>query len=108
MERFSDEALVLSTIDFGEADRIVTLFTRAHGRLSAFAAGARDAARPLGLGRGLAAGAAAAPELEGAELEDAELEGAGERAGERAEAGEEAGRGMVDSHSVDPDNHRIS
>lgn len=36
-----DEALVLSTIDYGEADRIVTLFTRARGRLSAFAAGAR-------------------------------------------------------------------
>ena len=45
MERFSDEALVLSTIDFGEADRIVTLFTRGHGRLSAFAAGARKSKR---------------------------------------------------------------
>ena len=45
MERFSDEALVLSTIDFGEADRIVTLFTREHGRLSAFAAGARKSKR---------------------------------------------------------------
>ena len=45
MERFSDEALVLSTLDFGEADRIVTLFTRAHGRLSAFAAGARKSKR---------------------------------------------------------------
>lgn len=41
MDRFFDEALVLSTVDFGEADRIVTLFTRGHGRLSAFAAGAR-------------------------------------------------------------------
>ncbi|MFZ5444958.1 MAG: DNA repair protein RecO [Myxococcota bacterium] len=41
MDRFSDEALVLSSVDFGEADRIVTLFTRGHGRLSAFAAGAR-------------------------------------------------------------------
>ncbi len=45
MDRFSDEALVLSTIDFGEADRIVTLFTRGHGRLSAFAAGARKSKR---------------------------------------------------------------
>jgi DNA repair protein RecO (recombination protein O) len=36
-----DEALVLSSIDYGEADRIVTLFTRERGRLSAFAAGAR-------------------------------------------------------------------
>ena len=41
MERFADEALVLGTVDFGDADRIVTLFTRGHGRLSAFAAGAR-------------------------------------------------------------------
>jgi DNA repair protein RecO (recombination protein O) len=45
MDRFSDEALVLSTLDFGEADRIVTLFTRGHGRLSAFAAGARKSKR---------------------------------------------------------------
>ena len=45
MDRFTDEALVLSTIDFGEADRIVTLFTRGHGRLSAFAAGARKSKR---------------------------------------------------------------
>ncbi len=45
MDRFSDQALVLSAVDFGEADRIVTLFTRAHGRLSAFAAGARKSKR---------------------------------------------------------------
>jgi DNA repair protein RecO (recombination protein O) len=45
MERFVDEALVLSTVDYGEADRIVTLFTRGHGRLSAFAAGARKSKR---------------------------------------------------------------
>lgn len=45
MDRFRDEALVLSTVDFGEADRIVTLFTRGHGRLSAFAAGARKSKR---------------------------------------------------------------
>lgn len=40
-----DEALVLSTVDYGEADRIVTLFTRGRGRLSAFAAGARKSKR---------------------------------------------------------------
>lgn len=40
-----DEALVLSTVDYGEADRIVTLFTRDRGRLSAFAAGARKSKR---------------------------------------------------------------
>ncbi len=45
MDRFSDQALVLSTVDFGEADRLVTLFTREHGRLSAFAAGARKSKR---------------------------------------------------------------
>ena len=28
-----DEALVLSTVDYGEADRVVTLFTRERGRL---------------------------------------------------------------------------
>jgi DNA repair protein RecO (recombination protein O) len=45
MDRFQDEALVLGTVDFGEADRVVTLFTRGHGRLSAFAAGARRSKR---------------------------------------------------------------
>ena len=40
-----DEALVLSTVDYGEADRIVTLFTKDRGRLSAFAAGARTSKR---------------------------------------------------------------
>ncbi|MBL8924583.1 MAG: DNA repair protein RecO [Myxococcaceae bacterium] len=39
------EALVLSSVDYGEADRIVTLFTRERGRLSAFAAGARKSKR---------------------------------------------------------------
>jgi DNA repair protein RecO (recombination protein O) len=45
MERFVDEALVLSTVDYGEADRIVTMLTREHGKLSAFAAGARKSKR---------------------------------------------------------------
>jgi DNA repair protein RecO (recombination protein O) len=45
MDRFTDEALVLSSLDYGEADRIVTLLTRGHGRLSAFAAGARKSKR---------------------------------------------------------------
>jgi DNA repair protein RecO (recombination protein O) len=44
-DRFVDEALVLSCVDYGEADRVVTLFTRGHGRLSAFAAGARKSKR---------------------------------------------------------------
>ena len=42
MERFVEEALVLGTVDYGEADRLVTLFTRGTGKLTAFAAGAAD------------------------------------------------------------------
>ncbi len=45
MERFEDEAVVLSLVDYGDADRVVTLFTRGHGRLSAFAPGARKSKR---------------------------------------------------------------
>jgi DNA repair protein RecO (recombination protein O) len=45
MDRYSDEALVLSTVDYGEADRLVTLLTREHGKLTAFAAGARKSKR---------------------------------------------------------------
>lgn len=45
MERFVEEAIVLSSVDYGDADRIVTLFTRGRGRLSAFAAGARKSRR---------------------------------------------------------------
>jgi DNA repair protein RecO (recombination protein O) len=45
MERFVERALVLSTVDFGDADRIVTLFTEERGKLTAFAAGARKSKR---------------------------------------------------------------
>lgn len=45
MERFSTRAVVLSTVDFGEADRVVTFLTEEHGRLSAFANGARKSKR---------------------------------------------------------------
>jgi DNA repair protein RecO (recombination protein O) len=45
VERFVDEALVLGTVDYGEADRLVTLFTRGRGKLTAFAAGARKSRR---------------------------------------------------------------
>ncbi|XXF75487.1 DNA repair protein RecO [Myxococcaceae bacterium GXIMD 01537] len=41
MERYVDEAVVLSTVDYGESDRLVTLLTSGHGKLTAFAAGAR-------------------------------------------------------------------
>src|SRR5687768_15720753 len=45
MERSADEALVLSVLDYGDADRIVTLFGERQGKLSAFAAGARKSKR---------------------------------------------------------------
>ncbi|HLT29189.1 MAG TPA: DNA repair protein RecO, partial [Myxococcaceae bacterium] len=48
MERQRDEALLLSAVDHGESDRVVTFLTRRHGRLSAFAAGARRSKRRFG------------------------------------------------------------
>ncbi len=45
MERYAEEALVLSGVDYGEADRVITLFTRHRGKVSAFAAGARKSKR---------------------------------------------------------------
>jgi DNA repair protein RecO (recombination protein O) len=45
MERFGCQALVLSTVDYGESDRVVTLLTDDHGRLGAFAPGARKSRR---------------------------------------------------------------
>jgi DNA repair protein RecO (recombination protein O) len=45
MERFVDDALVLGSVDYGEADRLVTLFARGAGKLTAFAAGARKSRR---------------------------------------------------------------
>jgi DNA repair protein RecO (recombination protein O) len=42
------EALVLRAVDFGEADRILTLLTRDLGRLSAMARGARRSRRRFG------------------------------------------------------------
>jgi DNA repair protein RecO (recombination protein O) len=41
VERFVEEAVVLASLDYGDADRVVTLFTKGRGRLTAFAAGAR-------------------------------------------------------------------
>ncbi|HEY8207276.1 MAG TPA: DNA repair protein RecO [Myxococcaceae bacterium] len=45
MERFVEPSVVLSTVDYGEADRLVTLFCRGRGKLTAFAAGARKSKR---------------------------------------------------------------
>src|ERR671914_39971 len=38
---YKDEAIVLKTIKLGEADRIVTLLTRTHGKVRAVAKGVR-------------------------------------------------------------------
>jgi DNA repair protein RecO (recombination protein O) len=45
VERFEEQAIVVSTVDYGDADRLVTLFTRGRGKLTAFAAGARKSKR---------------------------------------------------------------
>ncbi len=45
MERIRARAVVLSYLDYGEADRIVTMLTEERGRLAAFAAGARKSRR---------------------------------------------------------------
>ncbi len=39
------EAVVLGSVDYGDADRVVTLLSEARGRISAFAAGARKSKR---------------------------------------------------------------
>jgi DNA repair protein RecO (recombination protein O) len=41
MKRYRSTAVVLRTSDFGESDRLVTFFTRDHGKLRAVAKGAR-------------------------------------------------------------------
>ncbi len=40
--------LVLRVVDYGDADRIVTLLTAAHGKISALAKGARSSRRRYG------------------------------------------------------------
>src|SRR4051794_10826220 len=45
MDRFVEESIILGTVDYGDADRLVTLFTRGRGKLTAFAAGARKSKR---------------------------------------------------------------
>ncbi len=44
------QAVVLSALDYGETDRIVTLFTLEHGRLRAFAKSARKSRKRFGGG----------------------------------------------------------
>lgn len=47
-ERLSANAIVLHTTDYGESDRVVSLFTLERGKLSAFARGARASKRRFG------------------------------------------------------------
>jgi DNA repair protein RecO (recombination protein O) len=62
-------AVVLRVVNYGESDRIVTLFGRDTGRLSALARGARKSQRRFAGGLSLCAvGAAAVRERPGAEL----------------------------------------
>ena len=42
------QCLVLRVVDYGDADRIVTLLTAAHGKISALAKGARSSRRRYG------------------------------------------------------------
>jgi DNA repair protein RecO (recombination protein O) len=48
--RFKLAAVVLRTVDYGEADRVVTLLSRERGKLVAFARGARASKRRFGGG----------------------------------------------------------
>ncbi|MDQ6711258.1 MAG: DNA repair protein RecO, partial [Candidatus Dormibacteraeota bacterium] len=43
MPTYSADAIVLRRLDYGEADRILTLLTREYGKLAAIAKGARRA-----------------------------------------------------------------
>ena len=69
MASFSTPAIVLRAVNYGEADRIVTLFGRETGRVSALARGARKSQRRFAGGLGLCAvGVASLRERAGAEL----------------------------------------
>src|SRR5437899_12065841 len=41
MATYTDEGIVLRRVDYGEADRIVTVLTREHGKIGVIARGAR-------------------------------------------------------------------
>jgi DNA repair protein RecO (recombination protein O) len=69
MASLSTPAIVLRAVNYGEADRIVTLFGRETGRVSALARGARKSQRRFAGGLGLCAvGVASLRERAGAEL----------------------------------------
>ena len=48
MKEFSDDAVVLRTFKSGESDRVVVLWTRAHGKVRVFAKGIRKTTSRLG------------------------------------------------------------
>jgi DNA repair protein RecO (recombination protein O) len=48
VERWKLVGVVLRTVDYGESDRVVTLFSRERGKVSAFARGARASRRRFG------------------------------------------------------------
>jgi DNA repair protein RecO (recombination protein O) len=69
MARFLTPAVVVRTVDYGEADRIVTLVTREHGKLSAIARAARKSTKRFGAGLSLfGIGEATLVDRPGAEL----------------------------------------
>src|SRR5262245_27992425 len=53
MARLVTPAVVLRTVDYGEADRVVTLLARAGGKRAAIARGARRSTRRFGAGLAL-------------------------------------------------------
>ena len=65
METFDTPAVIVRAVDYGEADRVVTLLTRARGKVSAIARGARKSRRRFAGG----AGADAGRQLAGAEVQ---------------------------------------
>jgi DNA repair protein RecO (recombination protein O) len=65
----STPAVVVRVVDYGESDRILTLLTRAHGKLGAMARGARKSKRRFGALLGMfAMGNATLRERPGADL----------------------------------------
>ena len=50
MPTYQADAVVLRRLDYGEADRILTLLTREHGKLAAIAKGSRRATTRMGNG----------------------------------------------------------
>jgi DNA repair protein RecO (recombination protein O) len=66
---FTTPAVVVRAVAYGEADRIVTLFTRTHGKVSAMARGAQKSRKRFGAALGLfVIGEATLRERRGAEM----------------------------------------